>query len=80
MISEWFTGLNDQEKKDVRVNFKEALVMRKRLKDMISSKTSSSWKNSITKLGYESPSWALKQADARGYERAMSEIEKIISD
>ena len=80
MKTEWTKGLDAQEAKDIRVNFKEALVMRKRLQEMLEKKASSSWKLSTSKEGYESSSWAFKQADARGYERALLEIIKIISD
>lgn len=80
MKKSWTMGLDDQETIDVRANFIEALVMRKRLLTMIADKISESQTVSRSKLTYESPNWAYLQADQNGYERALSEIMSLLVD
>lgn len=79
MKSNWITGITDtQRKQDIRASFTASLVMRKRLNELLEKKMRESWSSSVSKEGYDSPNWALKQADARGYERAMREILSLI--
>ena len=77
----WTPGRMDPErKKEIRQSFVAALVMRKRLLEILQNKMEASWKNSLSEESYDTPNWALKQADARGYERAMKEIMSLIKD
>lgn len=80
MKTSWTNGKDTQDKQDIRQSFVAALVMRKRLLEILEEKIRSSWKASISKDGYECANWALKQADARGYERAMREVQQLISE
>lgn len=75
----WLNGIKDADRKtEIRQSFASGLVMRKRLLEILEKKMKESWNSSISEDGYESPNWALKQADARGYERAMREIMSLI--
>lgn len=76
----WTKGLDEQLAKDVVQNFKEALVMRKRMRTLLLDKIEVSAKEGRQKELYESLSWPYLQADKRGYERAMQEIIDLISD
>jgi hypothetical protein len=76
----WTKGLDEQLAKDVVQNFKEAVVMRRRMKTILLSKIEASAHEGRAKDLYESPSWPYLQADKRGYERAMEEIIDLISD
>lgn len=76
----WTKGLDEQLQKDVVQNFKEAAVMRRRMKVLLLEKIDASVKEGRLKELYESPSWPYLQADKRGYERAMQEIIDLISD
>jgi hypothetical protein len=76
----WTKGLEKERVVDVRQNFKEALVLRTRLSEMLEDKLSLSAKQSRSKEGYESPHWAYLQADSRGYERALADIIALISE
>lgn len=76
----WTTGLNKELATDVRINFKEALVVRRRLVKLLEDMADASTKSSRSKLLYDNPNWALLQADQRGYERALSEIIKLIDE
>lgn len=80
MKQSWTTGLDKEQVKDIKVNYLEALVMRRRLVKMLEVKVGSSHKAARSREAYSSPNWALEQADARGYERAMSEIIDLIND
>lgn len=75
----WTKGLDKQLAIDVKQNFKESLVMRKRLVSLLHDKAALSNKLSMSKEGYDKPNWAYLQADARGYERALFEIISLIS-
>ncbi len=74
----WIAGLDAVRKDDVRQSFKASLVMRKRLLELLEKKMRESWASSMAQDGYDTPNWALKQADARGYERAMKEIMSLV--
>lgn len=80
MKQSWITGLDKEQVKDVKVNYLEALVMRRRLIKMLEAKVGSSHKAGRSKEAYSSPNWALEQADARGYERAMADVIDLIND
>lgn len=75
----WLNGIKDADRKtEIRQSFMASIVMRKRLLEILEKKMKESWASSLSEEGYESPNWALKQADARGYERAMREITSLI--
>lgn len=74
----WTKGLTPEEEKDVRANFLEALVLRKRLRRVIEDKISEARRTSIAKSTYDNVNWAYLQADEVGYERALKEIIDLI--
>lgn len=76
----WTSGLAKELANEVRTNYKESLVLRRRLAKLLEDKADTSVKNSRSKLLYENPNWALLQADQRGYERAVMEILELISE
>lgn len=76
----WTQGVGKELAVDIRQNFKESLVLRRRLSELLEKKMSTSWRSSTSKDEYANPNWAYLQADARGYERAMREILSLISD
>ncbi len=80
MKQSWTSGLNKELATDVRANYKESLVVRRRLVKMLNDKINASSKEGRSKLLYDNPNWALLQADQRGYERAFAEIIELISD
>lgn len=76
----WTRGVDSELQVDIRQNYKESLVMRKRLQALLEDKVQVSTQNARSKVSYDSPNWALLQADARGYERALCEVISLISD
>ncbi|MNJ09620.1 hypothetical protein D3C77_37660 [compost metagenome] len=80
MKQSWTKGVDKELAVDINQNFKESLVLRRRLQVLLQEKIALSQKTSRSKEGYENPNWAYLQADARGYERALSEIISLIFD
>lgn len=80
MKTSWTQGLDKEAAVDVRQQYKEALVVRRRLAEMLEAKAASSIRAARTKDGYDNPNWAYLQADARGYERALMEVISLIDD
>lgn len=76
----WTKGVDKELTVDIKQNYKESLVLRRRLVVMLEDKCSASTKASRAKDGYDSANWAYLQADARGYERALQEVISLISD
>ena len=76
----WTKGVDKELQVDIRQNYKESLVLRRRLQVLLDEKIALSQKASRAKDSYENPNWAYLQADARGYERALSEIISLIFD
>lgn len=80
MKTSWTKGLEKEATVDVTQNYKESVVMRRRLVQMLEDKASTSAKASRAEASYESPNWAYLQADARGYERALYDVISLLSD
>ena len=78
MKTSWCAGLGEENARDVRKNFKESLVIRKRLRELLDKKIIENRNASLLKGAYDTPNWAYKQADSVGYERALNEIIKLI--
>ena len=76
----WTNGVDKELAIDIRQNFKESLVMRRRLTAMLEEKVKSSLAASRSKVTYDNPNWALLQADAVGYQRALQEVVSLISN
>lgn len=74
----WTQGLDKEVAVDIRQNFKESLVLRRRLEQLLLEKVESSQRETRSKTLYENPNWAYLQADKRGYERALHEVIELI--
>ncbi len=75
----WTKGVDKELAIDIRQNFKESLVMRKRLAQLLEEKAEVSLAASRSKVTYDNPNWALLQADAVGYQRALQEVISLIA-
>ena len=80
MIDSWTRGLEPQLASDITQNFKEALVIRKRLKQMLLDKIEETRSANLTRDKYDCPNWAYLQADAVGYERALKYLISVIEN
>lgn len=79
MKHSWLKGLEEEREKDVRANFKEALVLRKRMKEILEEKIEENRRVSRSKSSFDTPNWPYLQADALAYERALFDIIDLIS-
>lgn len=76
----WTQGLTEQEKLDVLQNFKESLVVRKRLKRLLLDIIEENRTAGRAEAGYDSPNWAFHQADRLGYERAIYRVLNLLEE
>jgi len=81
MKTSWLSGIKDASvKKELRSNFLASKMVRERLAEMLDAKLNSSVRASRSSESYDSPNWALKQADATGYQRALEEVKSLLED
>lgn len=78
MLSSWFTNLDKDKEGELKANFLSSLIIRNRLKYILSKKIEDSLKEGRSKQSYDSPNWEYMRADQNGYERALSEVIKLI--
>ena len=76
----WTKGLNKQLASDIREGYKEALVLRRRLSQMLLDIIEEKRKVQVTESFYDNPNWAYLQADKAGYERALRDVLELISE
>ncbi len=81
MHRQWVSNLEDEDlikefEQSMRTESTKRVLTR--LDELLTKKTSSAHKSQLNKDGYESPSWAYRQADLIGYERAMQEVRELI--
>ena len=79
MKTSWTKGLNEEQITQLRQDFVGGVLLRERLTYLLTEKQLASTKKSRNEESYENPNWAYLQADARGYERALSEVISLIS-
>jgi hypothetical protein len=79
MKNSWCSGLEPDAKKQMKDYFNSSPILRERLAYIINSKIKSRNSSSIALEEFDNPSWAYKQADKNGYERALLEIIELIS-
>jgi len=77
----WTAYVKDEDrKKEIEQSFRSSGVLRRRLIEMLERKQRLKRESTIFEEGYDCPNWALKQADARGYERALHEVISLLTD
>lgn len=76
----WTNGLKPEQKTEIKKDFISSAHLRNRLKDIIQKEIEANRSSSRNSNTYESPSWALMQADSIGYERALFKIISWISE
>lgn len=80
MKMSWTNGLKEQEKIDLIQNYKESVVMRRRLRFLLESLIDENLASARREANYDSPSWGYHQADKLGYERALFKILDLLED
>ena len=80
MKTSWTDGIEDQRASEVKQNFKESAIMRRRLVELLHKEIAISVRESRGKDNYSRPNWAYEQADARGYERAIAKVIELVTE
>lgn len=71
-------GLEGLQASEIEVEWQHSQVLRRRLVALLNKKQEDMLKKRRSESVYDSPNWSLLQADAVGYERAMSEIISLL--
>lgn len=79
MKSTWVKGLNAKEKIECESEFNASGRIRERLRVLLEAKADEARKAVRSSNAYDNPNWALVQADAIGYEKALFEVISLIS-
>lgn len=80
MYKSWTLGVTKELATDITQNYKESVVMRRRLRQLLLDKSEVYAREADSKATYDSPNWAYIQADRVGYARAIREIISLIED
>lgn len=80
MKTSWLQGVEKERSIDIKQNFKESLVLRKRFFEIIYEMIETNRKGQISKSLFDSPNWAFHQADRVGYERALRDMLELFSE
>lgn len=80
MLTSWTHGVEKQLAIDIKQNFKESIVMRRRLAVLLQEEIEENRKSANALALYDSPNWAYQQADRVGYERAIRKFMQLITD
>lgn len=81
MKTAWFKNAKtDQEREEIRAHFVGSARMRQHFKVMLQDKINESRNATRSKDLYANSGWAFLQADAVGYERAMTEVMSLLTN
>lgn len=76
----WTKGLTGEKRIEMERELQSTALLRSRLSSILEEKIQSRRVKKVSEEEYASPSWAFKQADAIGYERALSETISLLSN
>jgi hypothetical protein len=78
MKASWTTGLPEDEAERIVSSYKAGAELRERLAEILSNKMEDQLRYGRRKENYNSPSWALEQADTCGFNRALEYVLSLI--
>ena len=78
MKQSWVLGLDAEEKEILQGEYRQSQMLRRRMVRMLEEKALAAYKARTSKVDFNEPNWALKQADAGGYARAMQEVADLL--
>lgn len=79
-LQAWTANLSDKEAEELVSKLKMAEEVFDRLSFILDQRMKSSIDEQHSSKRYESPNWALFQADAIGYQRALKMVKDLISE
>lgn len=78
--SDWFAGLNGQETEQLRLLLVNSDHIREKLISILQGRIDRSRETQQGAALYEKPNWALAQADAMGYQRALTSVIQLLQE
>lgn len=75
MKTTWFTHLPKDQQEDFKKQVRSSRDVLERLIQILKDKTT----EVVLSTDYDNPSWAYKQADRNGYDRALTEVINLIN-
>ena len=79
-LKDWTQGLSEEDSREVVQKLKQAEFVLTKLSDILDQRVRSSVNGQRSQSNYDSPSWALLQADKIGYQRALTEVIELIRE
>lgn len=70
----WTKGLSSGAVKEMELAYRSALVLRKRLTEVLEDKQRKKINASLNDKTYDTQNWAYKQADRQGYATAIKDV------
>lgn len=80
MKTSWTQGLEENLAKEIKGDFKNALLVRKRLIKMLEDKYDEAETSSLSNDNYRLNTWAYKEADLKGFKRALRLVQSLLED
>ena len=82
MNTAWTKGLKkgSTELKDVEEAFKASAFLRRKMLEVLEQVLKEELDKKLADAGYESPSWAYRQADSVGYVRAIERVKGLLTE
>lgn len=78
MKTNWTSGLDKDQARDVRADFISAQLLRKRLTQLLEEKIETKRTALRKDQSYDKPNWQNYVADGIGYERALTEVISLL--
>ena len=75
MKTTWFTNLPKDQQEGFKKQINASRDVLERLKEILEAKQT----EVVLSTDYDNPSWAYKQADRNGYDRALTEVINLIT-
>lgn len=79
LVKTWTANLSEYETEELIRKIAEAEDVLKRLEIILNKKLKSANNKQLAEANYEVASWAYKQADFVGYQRALTEVMHLLS-
>lgn len=80
MKKSWTLGLEEGIAKEISGDFKSAHLVRKRLIKMLEDKYSEAELASLSNDNYRLATWAYKEADLKGFKRAIRLVQSLLDE
>ena len=75
----WTKGITDNDIKEaIASEYRASGALRRRAAEILEEKAYLSYRSRINEASFDNPNWALQQAEACGYARALREVAELM--